>query len=251
MPSVREQFKTYHDFASSSLDEIYGDRLANAGKYQVTTLKSTVFINDGGNDQPHFKAIPLPTLAQISPVFGITSTDVDADGHLDLILAQNFYSPQRETGRMAGGLGLLLKGDDSGKFSSIWPKRSGVVIPEDAKSLVLADTGESKGPDFLVGINNGEMQSWIYQENRNHLIIRLAGGSVLNTGATMTVRWADGTMSCHEFPAGSGYLSQQAPIAFIRNQDLKSIVIRWSDGRKTELHDFSKLKQTERLIIRP
>ena len=51
-----------------------------------------------------FSFAALPVLAQIAPAFGVQAADFDGDGHLDLAVAQNFFSPQRETGRMDGGL---------------------------------------------------------------------------------------------------------------------------------------------------
>ena len=38
---------------------------------------------------------------------------------------------------MDGGLSLLLKGQGDGTFRCVWPDRSGLVVPGDAKSLVI------------------------------------------------------------------------------------------------------------------
>ena len=54
--------------------------------------------------------------------------DVNGDGHLDLYLVQNFYGPQRETGRMDGGVSLLLLGDGRGAWQPVWPSESGLVV---------------------------------------------------------------------------------------------------------------------------
>jgi hypothetical protein len=39
----------------------------------------------------------MPDLAQVSPGFGLNFLDADADGKMDLFMAQNFYGPQFET----------------------------------------------------------------------------------------------------------------------------------------------------------
>ena len=149
MPSVRERFVTFHSFAKSTLEEIYGERLSAAKKFEVTTLASAIFVNQGTATEPRFAFQPMPKLAQLAPVFGMSVSDVDADGYLDLILAQNFHTPQRETGRMNGGLGLLLTGRGTGEFDAVWPNQSGITISEDAKSLVLCDSNNDQRPDFF------------------------------------------------------------------------------------------------------
>jgi hypothetical protein len=102
-----------------------------------------VLLNDGLG---RFSFQPLPRLAQAAPAFGIALEDMDGDGHLDLLLAQNFYSPQPETGRMDGGLGLMLRGRGDGSFAPLWPDESGLVVVGDAKALVVVDfTGRLAG----------------------------------------------------------------------------------------------------------
>jgi hypothetical protein len=102
LPSLRARFASAQDFAAASLGEVLSaERLRAARRFAVDTLESGVLLNDG---QAHFVFRPLPRLAQAAPAFGVVLTDVDADGHNDLLLAQNFFGPQPETGRMDGGL---------------------------------------------------------------------------------------------------------------------------------------------------
>ena len=63
-----------------------------------------VFENNGGALVPR----PLPRAAQISTGNGIGVADFDGDGILDLVIAHNSYSPEPETGPIAGGLGEQL-----------------------------------------------------------------------------------------------------------------------------------------------
>ena len=91
-------------------------------------------VNDGNGK---FAFRPLPWMAQLAPCFGVSITDIDGDGHPDIVLAQNFFGPQVETGRFDGGLSVLLRGDGKGGFSEVWPKESGIVVTGDAKSLTV------------------------------------------------------------------------------------------------------------------
>ena len=126
MPMIKEKFHTYHDFAFSSLNEIYSSELlSSADRYEVTELASGLLENrtdSNGNIELVFR--PLPRIVQSSPIFGSVLCDVNGDGNLDLYVVQNFSGPQRETGYMHGGVSQLLLADGSGGFEPISQDRS-------------------------------------------------------------------------------------------------------------------------------
>ncbi|MGI9241369.1 MAG: FG-GAP repeat domain-containing protein, partial [Verrucomicrobiales bacterium] len=128
IPGLANKFTTYKGFAAASLAEIYtSDTLESVRRFEATDLNTSVFWNDGnGNFSPE----PLPWVAQLSPSFGVVVRDFDGDGAQDIALAQNFFTPQRETGRMAGSLSLLLlgkSGDGKTSFEPVWPNHSGLA----------------------------------------------------------------------------------------------------------------------------
>lgn len=152
MPFLLPKMQTFHNFASSTIDELYSQqRLDQCQRFQANTLTSGVLINEDNR----FKFRALPPLAQIAPSMDVVLVDVDQDTHLDIVMAQNFYSPQRETGRMAGGLSLLLKGDGKGTFTPIWPRESGISLPDDTRRVVAADVNGDGRPDVIFAANDG------------------------------------------------------------------------------------------------
>ena len=152
MPHLAERFKTYSAFANASLMEIYTpEKIESAQTLSATTLASMLFINDGGG---RFTGTPLPTLAQLTPGFGVALEDINHDGMIDCIIAQNFFHPQRETGRMNAGLGVLLRGDGRGGFSEVWPAESGLQFRDDARSISFFQ-GDESGPTIVIGVNGG------------------------------------------------------------------------------------------------
>jgi hypothetical protein len=253
MPFLQKKFETYHAFASATLPEIYTEKcLQNALRLHVNTLTSGVLVNDG---HAHFVFQPLPVLAQVAPAFGIQFTYMDADAFPDLILAQNFFSPQRETGRMAGGLGLALKGNGDGTFEQVWPSESGIVIPTDSTAVSTTDLNEDGWPDLQVAVNDGPIKTYLRSNvsDQPPLSIKLSGkpGNLSGIGARIEMVTKQGRMQVGEITAGHGYLTQSVPEVRFRAQrgdPAVAVVVRWPNGETTR-HAFEagvgKLKLTQ------
>jgi enediyne biosynthesis protein E4 len=159
MPALMSKYKSFDVFGRATLADIFAqERLDRAKLFEANTLESGVLINEG---QFRFRFEPLPALAQVAPSFGVDVGDVNLDGHPDIVMAQNFYSPHLETGRMDGGVSLLLSGDGQGKFQAVWPDRSGVVVPADARRVRVVELDGDGRPDLVVAVHNGECRAFL------------------------------------------------------------------------------------------
>ncbi len=237
MPSLADRFESYGQFASAALTDVYSaQRLKEALRLEANTLETGILLNDGSG---RFQFKPLPRLAQIAPAYSVSILDVDADGHLDIYLVHNNFSPEPETGRMSGGLSLLLRGDGDGSFVPVWPNVSGLIVPGDAKSLAVSDFNHDGRPDFLIGINDQPLM--LFENNcRQSRVLRVTlKGSRQNTdavGARVVVALSDGSKLTGEVYAGSGYLSQSARDLFfgLGTHSVTSLRISWPDNTVTE-----------------
>lgn len=161
MPFLKDKLKTFHNFASSNLQTIYSPTsLAQSKQYQVNTLEHTVLMNQGS----HFELVKLPRESQIAPSFGSELVDMDNDGILDIILAHNFFSPQRETGRMDGGLSLALKGNGDCTFTPLSHTVSGISISGDTRKVTAIDLDGNGIKEIAFAQNNGPII--IYSKKR-------------------------------------------------------------------------------------
>jgi hypothetical protein len=104
MPFIKDKFPTYNSFANATLNDILGEKINSALHLEVTTFHSMVFLNEGGK----MVAKQLPSAAQIAPINGIVTTDVNEDGNIDLIIAGNNFDTEVETARYDAGTGLNL-----------------------------------------------------------------------------------------------------------------------------------------------
>ncbi len=150
------RFPSYASFATASVSQLFGGpALQRALHYQTDTFASLYLQNNGDGT---FTAVPLPNLAQISPIRGIIPYDVDGDGNLDLIVAGNLYDTEPNTTPADAGNGLWLKGDGRGHFTPVPPVASGFLAPGDVTGLALIKTPAGKA--VLVANHGDSLQAF-------------------------------------------------------------------------------------------
>ena len=179
---------------------------------------------------------------------GVVAGDFNGDSHADLYAVQNFYSPQAETGRMAGGVSVMLAGNGDGTFAAMPPRESGLHVGGDAKSLTTVDFNGDGQLDLVAGINDDSLVAFEQlSRKQKNLSIQLRGknGNTLAAGARIDLNFSDGTRRSVEVAAGSGYLSQSAPLVNIASpKDVKvvDVEVRWPDGtsKKSNAVDISQ-----------
>ena len=238
MPVLRDRFKTYHSFASAALQDIYTEaRLEDAVQRRVTNLKTAALINDGNG---HFEMRKLPGLAQAAPGFGVQDLVVGERG-ASLFVAQNFYTAQRETGRMNGGVGALLvpqaTSDKTADLGAVWPDVSGILVPEDAKSVAAVDINGDGWQDLVVAVNDGSPRCFLQRppESPAPLRVNLQGlpGNASAVGAQILAVEHDGQQSLHVLMAGEGYLTQRPPYVYLPEIP-ERLIVQWPDGQRSE-----------------
>jgi hypothetical protein len=248
MPFLRRKTPKFHDFASATLVDLYAGRLSKADRFEANTLVSGILVNDG---KANFEFRELPAMAQVAPVNGIAIHDFDGDGNQDLFLAQNSFSPQVETGRMDGGVGVLLQGLGGARFTSVRANQSGIVVPGDAKGVALADLNGDQWPDLIVGVNNGGVKVFESRPSSKGevLTIILQAPQVLKLGALVKVELESGVVLLNEIYAGGSYLSQSSEISRFtvpKGESVKAVSVRWSDGKVSRGEgEVSKFERAE------
>lgn len=156
MPFVAEKFKTYDQFAKSSLPDIYTtEKLNTALHYEINELGSFYLENLGKGS---FKMSLLPTLAQFSVITDMTVGDFDKDGKIDVLAVGNKYEAEVETARYDASIGVFLKGDGKGHFQPIVTKDSGFYVNDNARAIgKMVIKGQKV---VVIGVNNSAIKTY-------------------------------------------------------------------------------------------
>jgi enediyne biosynthesis protein E4 len=151
MSSMKRKFVYYKDYADKSVADIFDPRLLeNATTLYSYQAQSAVLMNDGAQG---FRLVPLPIQAQVSPVYGIESADVNGDRVPDLVLGGNLLAVKPEVGRMDALHGLVLTGDGKGHFTALSSMQSGLKLQGEVRHIRKL---QSKGKTRLVFVRNQE-----------------------------------------------------------------------------------------------
>lgn len=200
IPSVEGRYDTYHAFASASMEEfLSGFDTSGMLVNRANHMMSSYVENKGGGT---FSITPLPDEAQLAPVYGCVSQDLNGDGTLDVVLTGNDYGMEVSAGRADALNGLVLLGDGTGSFREVDIEETGFYVPGDAKALVsflnqnnelMIAASQNRGPLKLYKAGGGEKSIPLRSDDVSY-VIYLEGEKVQKG----------------EVYYGSGFLSQSA-----------------------------------------
>ena len=152
LPSLKPRYRSYTAYARQTVTDIFTvQELSDAVLKTVYTFATSLVRNDGNGS---FTVVPLPDDAQLAPVYGILATDVDHDGHTDLVLGGNFEGFRPEIGAMLGSYGLVLHGDGRGSFTPVRAPESGFSVPGQTRDIQRVRT--ANGGDLIVVARNND-----------------------------------------------------------------------------------------------
>ena len=150
LPYLKKKYLKYENYKLQGIEDIFtASQLSKAVKLDAYELRSCVFIND---KQGGFIKQPLADAAQLSPVYGIATADVDGDGKEDIVLGGNFYESKPEVGIYDASYGVMLKGDGRGDFRAIKGSASGLHIQGAVRDMIFIETHDKTL--LLVAKNN-------------------------------------------------------------------------------------------------
>jgi len=155
MPFISKRIKSYYEFANSSLEDIYGQKLQTSYNREVNEFKSILLLNKGENK---FKKIILPAMAQTMPILDGDTFDFNQDGFEDLIVVGNIYNTEVETPRLDNPYGLVLLSNKKDNYTVLPPKDTGLYLNGNAKSVELIHHKKLNKILAIIAVNNGKTE---------------------------------------------------------------------------------------------
>ena len=152
MSSLKKQNLKASDYAKRSIEDLFPSELLKNSILKTAAVPETIIAVNMGKGK--FEIQKLPYRVQLSSVSGITSTDVNGDGNLDLILGGNNFEFKPQFSRMDASYGNVLLGD--GKLNFTWQNydQSGFVVKNEIKHLKTFR--DKNGKTFIIAAINNE-----------------------------------------------------------------------------------------------
>lgn len=163
LPVLKKKFLKYETYAGAPIEKMLTDDQLNQATVLTVEQTQTAFFSNDGHGNFSMKA--LPVMAQLSPVFGITVTDLNGDGKKDLFMAGNFFGLKPQTGRLDAGYGTTLINGGNQHFTYIKPKESGLFVKGEARDIATIKSAGG-GNYILVSMNNEKMYLFKEQNKR-------------------------------------------------------------------------------------
>ena len=160
MPFIGEKIPTFDEFATSSIEDIYGEVVTTAYQKKVTEFSSVILVNNGDMT---FKVNKLPELAQTIPILSSETYDINKDGYEDLIVAGNIYNTEVETPRLDNQFAVVLLSNKIDNYKAIGPENTGLYTNGNTKSIKIVG---DNNPLLIIANNNGNSETFIINDNK-------------------------------------------------------------------------------------
>jgi len=157
MSSLRKKFVLYKDYADKPLSDIFDKELIDhAIQSKFYQAQTSILLNNG---QSGFDLRPLPIEAQVAPVFGIATLDLNGDKHLDIILGGNLYAVKPEAGRYDAMHELVLLGNSEGNVKAVYSKEAGFDLEGEVRHIAVLNGRGKKLVAFVFNNNASKIYS--------------------------------------------------------------------------------------------
>lgn len=147
VPYIRKVAGDFSTYSKLDLESLIGTvSWTKTKSYRLNEVRSVYFINTTNGFEAHI----LPTEAQLSSIYAITSWDVNADSRLDLILGGNNFVAKPEVGGQYSSKGTLLMNHEVLGFEKIAPRQSGIFFKDELRGIEMLSSAKGKEL-FLIG----------------------------------------------------------------------------------------------------
>ena len=199
--AIRKMLPSYDLYAKADIKTLITEKtMKNTEVFEANYPMSAILWNDG---DMNFSIDALPIEAQVAPVFGTVSEDIDNDGIEDIVLIGNDFGNELIFGRMDALNGLVLKGKGDHNFEALPYAKSGFKVADDGKALVKLLVKDQLS--FVSSSNKGKIRKHDINQ-QNSQVVRVPQKVYKVVFKTKNNSWIQ------EMPIGNGFLSQNSRV---------------------------------------
>ena len=225
LPGLKKSFLTYKDFANADIHQLFtNEQMKGVLKLHANNFRSS-FLKNIGNGK--FEMKPLPSMSQISPLFGMVADDFNNDGNLDVAICGNDFGNEVSGGRYDALNGLVMTGDGKGNFIPQPTLKTGIYIPGDGKALIKI---RGVGNTYLLAASENRGPLRIFKSK--HVFQNLTPLNSDDKSVLITLK--NGQTRKEEFYYGNSFLSQSSRFLCI-GHNVKNAVVLNARGIKRVL----------------
>ena len=195
LPNLKKQFTDYQTFANSTFDDfVKNTKQTDLNKIVVENFQHQLLQQKNGQLVP----IPLPTTAQLSPIFGWTTSDFNQDNYTDVIASTNLSNSREFWGTYTALDGLFLSNQQDSTLFQTLPNAP--LIKGDGRGIVSL-------------VRNNQIQHYISMVNAPVEMIQMDCDHCYQYQAkpneqAALITFKDGSQQKVEFYYGNGFRSQ-------------------------------------------
>jgi hypothetical protein len=147
IPLLKKENLNYEIYAKKSFQELFKKELVDKAAMKLYNYSSSIIAWGKGNGQ--FDIQRLPNEVQFSSLNAMVSTDVNADGKLDVVMGGNQFGFLPQFGRLDANYGLVLINKGKRILEVVEDKQSGLTITGQVRDMVLFQQGAQKKVLFI------------------------------------------------------------------------------------------------------
>ncbi len=151
IPRLKKKFLDYIGYSKAIMSDIFdASELSQAKQLSARELRTGILWNEKGG----LTFEPLCAEAQFAPIYAITTTDVNGDGRLDIVLAGNVTHTRVRLGKCDANKGQVFLNQGRRKFAYLPQMQSGLWVSGDVRAAAMA------GDYLWLGINGKSWQRY-------------------------------------------------------------------------------------------
>jgi hypothetical protein len=151
IPGLKKQNLKHGAFARKTIQELFPSEVLDRSLVKTFNFPSSIIAFGLGNGQ--FKIVRLPDMVQLSSVNAILCTDINMDGHLDLVLGGNEFGFLPQLGRLDGSLGDILINDGHGGMKYLDAPQTGLRLHGQVRDI---ENVKDKNSQSILILQNDE-----------------------------------------------------------------------------------------------